>query len=92
MCVCVSQSGRTTLQLGEGLNSQKATLIVVHTDGSIVEAAGLKSATAIASGMCVLQYRDCPAVSEAYILNWGPALLMWICLFMFTLVVVTVID
>ncbi|XP_029951498.1 deformed epidermal autoregulatory factor 1 homolog isoform X2 [Salarias fasciatus] len=43
-------SGRTTLQLGEGLNSQKATLIVVHTDGSIVEAAGLKSATAIASG------------------------------------------
>ncbi|CAN9499017.1 unnamed protein product [Ophioblennius macclurei] len=43
-------SGRTTLQLGEGLNSQKATLIVVHTDGSIVEAAGLKSATTIASG------------------------------------------
>ncbi|AWP07896.1 putative deformed epidermal autoregulatory factor 1 -like [Scophthalmus maximus] len=43
-------SGRTTLQLGEGLSSQKATLIVVHTDGSIVEAAGLKSATAIAPG------------------------------------------
>ncbi|XP_070827764.1 deformed epidermal autoregulatory factor 1 homolog isoform X3 [Chaetodon trifascialis] len=42
-------SGRTTLQLGEGLSTQKATLIVVHTDGSIVEAAGLKSAT-IASG------------------------------------------
>ncbi|XP_039989257.1 deformed epidermal autoregulatory factor 1 homolog isoform X2 [Xiphias gladius] len=41
-------SGRTTLQLGEGLSTQKATLIVVHTDGSIVEAAGLKSATAIA--------------------------------------------
>ncbi|XP_075994633.1 deformed epidermal autoregulatory factor 1 homolog isoform X2 [Genypterus blacodes] len=40
-------SGRTTLQLGEGLTSQKATLIVVHTDGSIVEAAGLKAATAI---------------------------------------------
>lgn len=46
----VSQSGRTTLQLGEGLSTQKATLIVVHTDGSIVEAAGLKSAATIASG------------------------------------------
>ncbi|XP_044048782.1 deformed epidermal autoregulatory factor 1 homolog isoform X2 [Siniperca chuatsi] len=43
-------SGRTTLQLGEGLSTQKATLIVVHTDGSIVEAAGLKSAAAITSG------------------------------------------
>ncbi|XP_028306934.1 deformed epidermal autoregulatory factor 1 homolog isoform X7 [Gouania willdenowi] len=40
-------SGRTTLQLGEGLNAQKATLIVVHADGSIVEATGLKTATAI---------------------------------------------
>eukprot|EP00066_Takifugu_rubripes_P016621 XP_011605887.1 PREDICTED: deformed epidermal autoregulatory factor 1 homolog isoform X6 [Takifugu rubripes] len=46
-------SGRTTLQLGEGLSTQKATLIVVHTDGSIVEAAGLKSAATIASpGVC----------------------------------------
>ncbi|KAF7666899.1 hypothetical protein LDENG_00088460 [Lucifuga dentata] len=43
-------SGRTTLQLGEGLSTQKATLIVVHTDGSIVEAAGLKAATTIAPG------------------------------------------
>ncbi|XP_071314962.1 deformed epidermal autoregulatory factor 1 homolog isoform X2 [Trachinotus anak] len=43
-------SGRTTLQLGEGLSTQKATLIVVHTDGSIVEATGLKSATAITQG------------------------------------------
>ncbi|XP_017295044.1 deformed epidermal autoregulatory factor 1 homolog isoform X1 [Kryptolebias marmoratus] len=42
-------SGRTTLQLGEGLSTQKATLIVVHTDGSIVEAAGLKSTAAITS-------------------------------------------
>ncbi|CAJ1055998.1 deformed epidermal autoregulatory factor 1 homolog isoform X3 [Xyrichtys novacula] len=42
-------SGRTTLQLGEGLSTQKATLIVVHTDGSIVEAAGLKSAAAMTS-------------------------------------------
>lgn len=53
MCSCLSQSGRTTLQLGEGLSAQKATLIVVHTDGSIVEAAGLKSAAAIAPGMRV---------------------------------------
>lgn len=43
-------SGRATLQLGEGLSTQKATLIVVHTDGSIVEAAGLKTAATIASG------------------------------------------
>uniref|UniRef100_A0A3B5LCF7 Deformed epidermal autoregulatory factor 1 homolog n=1 Tax=Xiphophorus couchianus TaxID=32473 RepID=A0A3B5LCF7_9TELE len=43
-------SGRTTLQLGEGLSTQKATLIVVHTDGSIVEATGLKSAATITSG------------------------------------------
>uniref|UniRef100_A0A3Q1HVE9 SAND domain-containing protein n=1 Tax=Anabas testudineus TaxID=64144 RepID=A0A3Q1HVE9_ANATE len=42
-------TGRTTLQLGEGLSTQKATLIVVHTDGSIVEA-GLKSATTIGPG------------------------------------------
>nr|XP_019934163.1 PREDICTED: deformed epidermal autoregulatory factor 1 homolog [Paralichthys olivaceus] len=47
-------SGRTTLQLSEGLSTQKATLIVVHTDGSIVEAAGLKSATAIARGERIL--------------------------------------
>ncbi|XP_034734917.1 deformed epidermal autoregulatory factor 1 homolog [Etheostoma cragini] len=43
-------SGRTTLQLGDGLSTRKATLIVVHTDGSIVEATGLKSATAMAPG------------------------------------------
>ncbi|XP_067349479.1 deformed epidermal autoregulatory factor 1 homolog isoform X2 [Channa argus] len=43
-------SGRTTLQLGEGLTTQKTTLIVVHTDGSIVEAAGLKSASPIGAG------------------------------------------
>nr|XP_020449254.1 deformed epidermal autoregulatory factor 1 homolog isoform X2 [Monopterus albus] len=43
-------SGRTTLQLSEGLSTQKATLIVVHTDGSIVEATGLKSAATIAPG------------------------------------------
>ncbi|KAM6973730.1 deformed epidermal autoregulatory factor 1 homolog [Aplochiton taeniatus] len=39
-------TGRTTLQIGDTLNTQKATLIVVHTDGSIVEATGLKSAAA----------------------------------------------
>ncbi|XP_028441057.1 deformed epidermal autoregulatory factor 1 homolog [Perca flavescens] len=43
-------SGRTTLQLGDGLSTRKATLIVVHTDGSIVEATGLKSAAAMAPG------------------------------------------
>ncbi|XP_075945777.1 deformed epidermal autoregulatory factor 1 homolog isoform X2 [Anarhichas minor] len=43
-------SGRATLQLGDGLSTQKATLIVVHTDGSIVEATGLKSAASMTSG------------------------------------------
>ncbi|XP_062917611.1 deformed epidermal autoregulatory factor 1 homolog [Mobula hypostoma] len=38
-------SGRTTLQIGEGLPTDKATLIVVHTDGSIVETTGLKSSS-----------------------------------------------
>ncbi|XP_034054603.1 LOW QUALITY PROTEIN: deformed epidermal autoregulatory factor 1 homolog [Gymnodraco acuticeps] len=40
----------TTLQLGDGLSTQKATLIVVHTNGSIVQATGLKSAAALATG------------------------------------------
>ncbi|RXN10812.1 deformed epidermal autoregulatory factor 1 -like protein [Labeo rohita] len=35
-------AGRTTLQIGDSLSTQKATLIVVHTDGSIVDATGLK--------------------------------------------------
>lgn len=39
-------SGRTALQIGDSLNTEKATLIVVHTDGSIVETAGLKGPTA----------------------------------------------
>ncbi|XP_056595525.1 deformed epidermal autoregulatory factor 1 homolog isoform X2 [Triplophysa dalaica] len=38
-------TGRTTLQIGDSLSSQKATLIVVHTDGSIVDATGLKGTT-----------------------------------------------
>ncbi|XP_076847035.1 deformed epidermal autoregulatory factor 1 homolog isoform X2 [Brachyhypopomus gauderio] len=33
-------TGRTTLQIGDGLSTQKATLIVVHTDGNIVDATG----------------------------------------------------
>ncbi|KAB0390999.1 hypothetical protein E2I00_019900, partial [Balaenoptera physalus] len=39
-------SGRTALQIGDSLNTEKATLIVVHTDGSIVETAGLKAPAA----------------------------------------------
>ncbi|XP_072528425.1 deformed epidermal autoregulatory factor 1 homolog [Salminus brasiliensis] len=39
-------TGRTTLQIGDSLSTQKATLIVVHTDGSIVDATGLKAAAA----------------------------------------------
>ena len=40
------QSGRTALQIGDSLNTEKATLIVVHTDGSIVETSGLKGPAA----------------------------------------------
>ncbi|XP_069037732.1 deformed epidermal autoregulatory factor 1 homolog isoform X2 [Lepisosteus oculatus] len=44
-------TGRTTLQIGDPLNTQKATLIVVHTDGSIVDTSGLKGpATPISPG------------------------------------------
>ncbi|KAJ8249115.1 hypothetical protein GJAV_G00231340 [Gymnothorax javanicus] len=44
-------AGRTALQIGDGLNPQKATLIVVHTDGTIVDATGLKgTATPITPG------------------------------------------
>ncbi|XP_070621696.1 deformed epidermal autoregulatory factor 1 homolog isoform X3 [Erythrolamprus reginae] len=39
-------SGRTALQIGDSLNAEKATLIVVHTDGTIVESAGLKGPSA----------------------------------------------
>ncbi|XP_062823659.1 deformed epidermal autoregulatory factor 1 homolog isoform X1 [Anolis carolinensis] len=39
-------SGRTALQIGDSLNAEKATLIVVHTDGSIVETSGLKGPSA----------------------------------------------
>ncbi|TSK13471.1 Protein-glucosylgalactosylhydroxylysine glucosidase [Bagarius yarrelli] len=38
--------GRTTLQIGDSLSTQKATLIVVHADGSIVDATGLKATAA----------------------------------------------
>ncbi|KAK1159833.1 hypothetical protein AOXY_G21259 [Acipenser oxyrinchus oxyrinchus] len=47
----LSDTGRTTLQIGDSLNTQKATLIVVHTDGSIVDTTGLKGpATPITPG------------------------------------------
>ncbi|XP_058502219.1 deformed epidermal autoregulatory factor 1 homolog isoform X3 [Solea solea] len=68
-------SGRTTLQLGEGLNTQKATLIVVHTDGSIVEATGLKSATAISPGPHTTPTRLSPAQDKDSCskYNWDPS-------------------
>ncbi|KAJ3597167.1 hypothetical protein NHX12_003567 [Muraenolepis orangiensis] len=58
--------GRTTLQIGEGLGSQKATLIVVHADGSIVEAAGLKSAAAALASAVAAPEKD-----SKY--NWDPS-------------------
>lgn len=56
------QSGRTALQIGDSLNTEKATLIVVHTDGSIVETAGLKGPAApLTPGAA----RSCPRLSGA---------------------------
>ncbi|XP_065448011.1 deformed epidermal autoregulatory factor 1 homolog isoform X9 [Chrysemys picta bellii] len=52
-------SGRTALQIGDSLNTEKATLIVVHTDGSIVETTGLKGPSAPLTpggrGRCIKQ-------------------------------------
>ncbi|CAL9696502.1 unnamed protein product [Knipowitschia caucasica] len=68
-------SGRT-LQLSEGLN-QKATLIVVHTDSSIVEAAGLKSSAAITSVCSSAQTSSTPLSSHdkpsGSKYNWDPS-------------------
>ncbi|XP_057693912.1 deformed epidermal autoregulatory factor 1 homolog isoform X1 [Corythoichthys intestinalis] len=43
-------SGRSNIELGEGLSSQKTTLMVVHTDSNIVEDR-LKSTSAISTGL-----------------------------------------
>ncbi|GCC38072.1 deformed epidermal autoregulatory factor 1 homolog [Chiloscyllium punctatum] len=68
-------SGRTTLQIGEGLPTDKATLIVVHTDGSIVETTGLKTPSApITPGP---QIASTPLTSgpdkEGTKYNWDPS-------------------
>ncbi|OXB64597.1 UNVERIFIED_CONTAM: hypothetical protein H355_004563 [Colinus virginianus] len=60
--VTVANSGRTALQIGDSLNTEKATLIVVHTDGSIVETTGLKGPSApLTPGIrqCLLLLRSC---------------------------------
>ncbi|XP_051548793.1 deformed epidermal autoregulatory factor 1 homolog isoform X2 [Myxocyprinus asiaticus] len=65
-------TGRTTLQIADSLSSQKATLIVVHTDGSIVDATGLKStATPMTPGpQTPLSSRHDKDVSKY---NWDPS-------------------
>ncbi|XP_077425734.1 deformed epidermal autoregulatory factor 1 homolog isoform X2 [Vanacampus margaritifer] len=44
-------SGRSPLELAEGLSSQKTTLIVVHADSAVSRQDALKSTTAISSGL-----------------------------------------
>ncbi|XP_056128554.1 deformed epidermal autoregulatory factor 1 homolog isoform X2 [Rhinichthys klamathensis goyatoka] len=68
-------TGRTTLQIGDSLSTQKATLIVVHTDGSIVDATGLKgTATPMTPGP---QTPNTPLTSghdkDGSKYNWDPS-------------------
>ncbi|XP_059392377.1 deformed epidermal autoregulatory factor 1 homolog [Carassius carassius] len=65
-------TGRTTLQIGDSLSTQKATLIVVHTDGSIVDATGLKgTATPMTPGP---QTPSTPLMSgHVSKYNWDPS-------------------
>ncbi|XP_042608736.1 deformed epidermal autoregulatory factor 1 homolog [Cyprinus carpio] len=68
-------TGRTTLQIGDSLSTQKATLIVVHTDGSIVDATGLKgTATPMTPGP---QTPSTPLMSghdkDVSKYNWDPS-------------------
>ncbi|XP_020384337.1 deformed epidermal autoregulatory factor 1 homolog [Rhincodon typus] len=68
-------SGRTTLQIGEGLPTDKATLIVVHTDGSIVETTGLKTPNApITPGPQIASTPLTPGPDkEGTKYNWDPS-------------------
>uniref|UniRef100_A0A673IZD9 Deformed epidermal autoregulatory factor 1 homolog n=1 Tax=Sinocyclocheilus rhinocerous TaxID=307959 RepID=A0A673IZD9_9TELE len=68
-------TGRTTLQIGDSLSTQKATLIVVHTDGSIVDATALKgTATPMTPGT---QTPSTPLTSgrdkDVSKYNWDPS-------------------
>lgn len=64
------QSGRTALQIGDSLNTEKATLIVVHTDGSIVETAGLKGP---AAPLTPGERQEGPRWRPWRPSSWGPA-------------------
>uniref|UniRef100_H3B2K9 Deformed epidermal autoregulatory factor 1 homolog n=1 Tax=Latimeria chalumnae TaxID=7897 RepID=H3B2K9_LATCH len=68
-------SGRTALQIGDSLNAEKATLIVVHADGSIVETTGLKGpATPITPGPPTSSTRLTPGPDkEGTKYNWDPS-------------------
>ncbi|XP_061677757.1 deformed epidermal autoregulatory factor 1 homolog isoform X2 [Syngnathoides biaculeatus] len=70
-------SGRSPLQLGEGLSSQKTTLIVVHTDSGIVQQDTLKSASAISTGLATPPAPLTPPLSQdkdpASKYNWDPS-------------------
>ncbi|XP_062404060.1 deformed epidermal autoregulatory factor 1 homolog isoform X2 [Sardina pilchardus] len=67
-------TGRTTLQIGDSLNTQKATLIVVHTDGSIVDASGLKaSSSPMATGPQAPPPPLTPGQEKDSKYNWDPS-------------------
>ncbi|XP_061533063.1 deformed epidermal autoregulatory factor 1 homolog isoform X3 [Phycodurus eques] len=70
-------SGRSPLELGEGLSSQKTTLIVVHTDSGLVEQDTLKSTSAISTGLETPPTPLTPPLSQdkdpASKYNWDPS-------------------
>ncbi|XP_061629723.1 deformed epidermal autoregulatory factor 1 homolog isoform X2 [Phyllopteryx taeniolatus] len=70
-------SGRSPLELGEGLSSQKTTLIVVHTDSGLIEQDTLKSTSAISTGLETPPTPLTPPLSQdkdpASKYNWDPS-------------------
>ncbi|XP_043915158.1 deformed epidermal autoregulatory factor 1 homolog [Protopterus annectens] len=68
-------SRRAALQIGDGLSTEKATLIVVHTDGSIVGTTGLKAPAApITSGQQLSSTPLSPSPEkDGMKYNWDPS-------------------
>ncbi|XP_019737407.1 deformed epidermal autoregulatory factor 1 homolog isoform X3 [Hippocampus comes] len=68
-------SGRSPLELAEGLSGQKTTLIVVHTDTTVGQQDRLKSASAISTGLATPPTPPAPPQDKepASKYNWDPS-------------------
>nr|XP_049578358.1 deformed epidermal autoregulatory factor 1 homolog isoform X2 [Syngnathus scovelli] len=68
-------SGRSPLQLAEGLSGQKTTLIVVHTDSAVAQQDGLKSVGAVSTGLVTPPTPPTPLRDKepASKYNWDPS-------------------